>query len=122
MAKSVKFIPEFPGQREDEKILTIFNKHWFTIILPLVKGSAIILFSFIIPIALKFMGAIFSYAISAAVYYLWIMFWIGYILYEYYRWYRDKFIITDHVHTTSLVAGFDQFVAAIVRSQVAAVK
>src|SRR5680860_676618 len=96
MTKSVKFIPEFPGQREDEEILMIFNKHWFTIAMPLVKGVAIILLSFIVPISFRFMGSIYSYGISAGIFYLWIMFWVGYILYEYYHWYRDKFIISDH--------------------------
>jgi len=96
MAQTKKFIPEFPGQREDEEILMILNKHWYTIAMPLVKGIAIILFSFVVPIWTGFMGTIFSYAIGAIIYYLWIIFWIAYILYEYYHWYRDKFIITDH--------------------------
>ena len=96
MAQTKKFIPEFPGQRKDEEILMILNKHWYTIVMPLVKGVAIILFSFVIPIWVGFMGTIFSYAIGAIIYYLWIIFWIAYILYEYYQWHRDKFIITDH--------------------------
>lgn len=95
MTQTKKFIPKFPGQREDEEILMIFNKHWFTVILPLVKSMVIILLSFVIPIALGSMGTIFSYAWSASIYYLWIVFWIAYILYKYYHWYRDKFIITD---------------------------
>ncbi|RLC36775.1 hypothetical protein DRH29_03840 [candidate division Kazan bacterium] len=96
MTKGSKFIPEFSGQREDEEILMVLNKHWYTIAMPLAKGIVIIFLSFLIPIWTGFMGTIFSYAAGAIVYYLWIMFWIGYILYEYYQWYRDKFIITDH--------------------------
>ncbi len=90
-----KFIPQFPGQREDEEIVTVLYRHWYVVAAPAVKSLVIILLSFAIPLWLHLAGLIFSYAISTIIYYLWIVFWISYIVYAYLNWSRDRFIITD---------------------------
>ncbi|MFH0905273.1 MAG: PH domain-containing protein [bacterium] len=96
MPHQSEFVPEFPGQRGDERVVMILYKHIYTVLLPILKGVAIVLLSFWVPIGLHFIGTIFSYAVSATAFYLWVVFWFLYIFYAYFSWYRDRFIVTDH--------------------------
>lgn len=95
MANLDDFIPEFTGQRASEKIEAILFKHWFVVVLPILKAIGIIILSFALPIWLHWAGWIFSYGITTLIYYSWMVFWVCYIVYAYILWYRDRFIITS---------------------------
>ena len=89
------FQPLFIGQRNDEEVVFILWRHWYTVVAPILKAVLIIGLSFASPLWLNATGLIFSYAITATIYYLWIVFWIGYAVSQYLNWYQDRFIVTN---------------------------
>lgn len=95
MANPQEFIPEFAGQRENERIELMLFRHWYFIVLPIVQAIGIILLSLVIPIWFHWTKWIFSYGLTTLLYYGWLVFWICFMLYRYLNWYRNRFIITN---------------------------
>ena len=85
---------EFVGQREDEDVIIVLFRHWYTLVAPIVRSILIILGSFVVPIWLNIAEFIFSYGWSTLLYYGWLVFWVGAIVYDYITWYRDRYILT----------------------------
>ena len=93
--KKPSFSKEFFGQRVDERVILILQKHWFVLAGPFLKGILFIAFALILPPIGKVGFYIFNSGPIAFVYIVWLIFWTSYLAYEYINWYRDKFIITD---------------------------
>lgn len=86
---------EFVGQRDDEEVVVILLKHWYTLVQPIAIALGVIILTFAFPMWLGITEWIFRYGITAAIYYLWLVFWVIKIVYEYITWYQDRYIITD---------------------------
>lgn len=85
---------EFAGQREDEEVVMVLYKHWYTLVAPIVGSLLVIVVSFIIPIWLGIMTFIFRYGFSAGIYYLWLAGWVINIIHYYHIWNRQHYIVT----------------------------
>jgi len=86
---------DFQGQREDEEVILILKKYWFTLFWPFVKGGIFILIALLLPYTKSVGYYIFNSGTIAFLYLSWIVFWISFLAYEYLNWHRDRFIITD---------------------------
>ncbi|MFA5270083.1 MAG: PH domain-containing protein [Patescibacteria group bacterium] len=86
---------EFFGQRADEEVILILQRHWFVLAWPFLKGILFIAFALIMPAIGKVGFYIFNSGVIAFVYIVWLIFWVSYLAYEYINWYRDRFIITN---------------------------
>lgn len=86
---------EFVGQREDEEVVVVLLKHWYTLAQPIFVCLLIIVVTFAFPLWLGITEWIFRYGITAALYYIWLVFWVVKIVYEYLSWYQDRYIITN---------------------------
>ena len=86
---------EFFGQRVDEEVVLILQRHWFVLAWPFFKGVLFIAFALILPAIGKVGFYIFNSGVIAFVYIAWLIFWVSYLAYEYINWYRDRFIITN---------------------------
>jgi hypothetical protein len=86
---------EFFGQRADEEIVLILQRHWFVLAWPFLKGVLFVAFALILPAIGKVGFYIFNSGLIAFVYIVWLIFWVSYLAYEYINWYRDRFIITN---------------------------
>jgi hypothetical protein len=85
---------EFSGQRDDEEVVLIIQRHWFVLAWPFFKGLLFIAFALILPAIGKVGFYIFNSGVVAFIYIVWLIFWTSYLAYEYINWYRDRFIIT----------------------------
>ncbi len=84
----------FKGQKKDEKIELLLRRHWFTLIVPLLKRFII----FVLPLFIFFF--LFSTFILKSKFFsifflLWFVIGISAILYEWVVWYYDIYIITN---------------------------
>src|SRR3989338_593914 len=86
---------EFFGQRVDEEVVLILQRHWFVLAWTFFKGVLFIAFALILPAIGKVGFYIFNSGVIAFVYIAWLIFWVSYLAYEYIIWYRDRFIITN---------------------------
>jgi uncharacterized membrane protein YdbT with pleckstrin-like domain len=86
---------EFFGQRVDEEVILILQRHWWVLGWPFLKGILFIAFALILPAIGKVGFYIFNSGVIAFVYVAWLIFWASYLAYEYINWYRDRFIITN---------------------------
>lgn len=86
---------DFKGQRHDETVIVILQKHWFVLAWPLAKGVLLILLALILPSIGKTGYYIFNSGVIGFIYFAWLVFWASYLAYEYLNWYKDRFVITD---------------------------
>lgn len=93
--KKANLNKEFFGQRTDEDVILILQRHWFVLAWPFLKGVLFIAFALILPAIGKVGFYIFNSGVIAFVYIVWLIFWTSYLAYEYINWYRDRFIITN---------------------------
>ncbi len=92
MTKPEEF--HFKGQKEDEKIELLLRRHWFTLILPLIKRFVVILLPFLILFFL-FSPFILRSTFFSILFLLWFVIGVSAILYEWIIWYYDIYIITN---------------------------
>ncbi|MBU1083431.1 PH domain-containing protein [Patescibacteria group bacterium] len=86
---------DFKGQRHDETVIIILQKHWFVVAWPLAKGALLILIALVLPSIGKIGYYIFNSGVIGFLYFAWLVFWGSYLAYEYLNWHKDRFIITD---------------------------
>jgi len=86
---------DFKGQRHDETMVVILQKHWFVLAWPFTKGAICIFLALILPSIGKIGFYIFNSGVIGFLYFAWLIFWGSYLAYEYLNWYKDRFIITD---------------------------
>jgi len=79
---------EFPEQREDEELILVAGKHWYLLILPLIKVFLGLVLVFLV---LRFLGASIYFTIA---FFIWTALGVTYFIINYIVWSKTRYYLT----------------------------